>query len=54
MTQEKPPHAYDVRVLDRMVKRGVLTPEERDKYINKLPDVADKAERDDDEEDDKD
>ena len=43
MTHEKPAPVLDVRVMERMIKKGELTREERDRYFSKLPDVADKA-----------
>jgi hypothetical protein len=51
MSQEKTVPVYDVRVMDRMIKKGELTAEERDRYLGKLPDVADKAADDEDDAD---
>ncbi len=35
---------YDKRIVDRLIKSGVLSQAEYDEYLAKLPDVADKSE----------
>jgi len=35
---------YDVRVADRYIKEGMLTKKNYEGYIKKLPDVSDKSE----------
>jgi hypothetical protein len=34
---------YDVRLLERNIKRGLLTRKDYDKHLKSLPDVKDKA-----------
>ena len=38
------PFTYDVRVRDRLVKRGQLDPKDIEKHLASLPDVTDKCE----------
>ena len=37
------PRFWDVRTIDRRVRRGLLNRKDYDKYLKSLPDVADKA-----------
>jgi hypothetical protein len=50
------PRFWDVRTLDRRVRRGQVTPKDVEKHLKSLPDVADKAQpvelSDDDDDDD--
>ena len=36
---------FDTRTMDRYIARGELSTKERDRYIQALPDVADKGEK---------
>lgn len=36
---------WDVRTIDRRVRRGFITKKEIDKHLKSLPDVAEKAEQ---------
>jgi hypothetical protein len=52
-SETKPPRTYDVRTIERNIKKGNLTRKDYDKYLKSLPDVADKvAPPEDDEADD--
>lgn len=44
MTKNKEELDYDVRIVDRNIREGVVTKKEYDKYIKALPDVEDKGE----------
>ena len=37
------PRFWDVRTMDRRIRRGLLTRKDYDKHLKSLPDVADKA-----------
>ena len=44
MTKSKEELDYDVRIVDRNIREGVVTKKEYDKYIKGLPDVEEKGE----------
>jgi hypothetical protein len=37
------PRFWDVRTIDRRIRRGLINRKELDKHLKSLPDVADKA-----------
>ena len=41
--KDKAPTTFDVRVTERMLRKGEMTIEERDKVLAKLPDVTEKG-----------
>lgn len=44
MSKNKEELDYDVRIVDRNIREGVVTKKEYDKYIKGLPDVEEKGE----------
>jgi len=43
MMKDKNELVYDVRVADRYIREGVITKDDYEQYIKKLPDVSDKG-----------
>ena len=41
--EAKSPRLFDVRTIDRTIRKGLTTRKDYDKYLKSLPDVADKA-----------
>jgi hypothetical protein len=39
----KPIRLFDVRTIDRTIRKGLITRKDYDKHLKNLPDVADKA-----------
>lgn len=39
----KIPNKFDVRVIERNLKKGIITQEELDQYLQSLPDVSEAA-----------
>ena len=44
MTKNKEELDYDVRIVDRNIREGVVSKKEYDKYVKGLPDVEEKGE----------
>ncbi len=42
-SETKPPRTYDVRTIERNIKKGNLTRKDYDKHLKSLPDVAEKV-----------
>jgi hypothetical protein len=43
MMKDRNELVYDVRVADRYIREGVITKDDYEQYIKKLPDVSDKG-----------
>lgn len=43
MMKDKNELVYDVRVADRYIREGVITKDDYEQHIKKLPDVSDKG-----------
>jgi hypothetical protein len=41
--EEKSELTFDVRVVERYIREGLITKEEYEEYLKKLPDVSDKG-----------
>lgn len=51
-SETKSPRAYDVRTIERNIKKGNLSRKDYEKHLKSLPDVADKVAPPDDDDDD--
>ncbi len=43
MTSREEPRVWDVRTIDRRIRRGMTTRKDYDKHLKALPDVTDKS-----------